>query len=634
MHPSHSRLGILLYPVRVRGDGARPQVYGVKTLLNPTRQTYQWTISAKPERLWLALNSAERLAETIGLPPGKYTSRTAGKLDVDATAAGGLLARLLMPQWREPPTQWIEGRWLKISRGRSQGLIANISWTIALEPQGPGCLVRHEIVIVPRSMWAGIILTLFRRHLDRTMNEIGRTVALWAKGDIDHPMPRPKALPRQTRATLSDRAMLADGSQYGNGQVSRLVRWMSQAQHQDTVRIRPTAIANHWGNSQDEMAEILLAAAAAGILIKHWSMTCTNCGLATSDSKTLKDLPEGARCPACSSKVEIDLAHNVEMVFTPADDLRGFQNRRYAFESPSDHPTVGVRIKVEAKGRLTTKWKASRSGFLARDISTGSSTTFTADNGSPRLLLNDGVISAMTGDQAPGTVDLVNNDGVERHVALGPIESVARGSTARQILLLQAHRDLGGKELPREGAAFVLRDVAILATDLSGLATRYQKSGDAGTFKAVSDLLREVTDIVRECGGSISSRLGEIVVAAFPEPRQAVAAAFRLSSHNENVGLQAFRGSIDAGELSATAHKGRLILQGASIKSATKALGILSAGELALGSKLLGAPSVIKLIQGYPLAPIGNGDVDGGKIQIGGQPKRSDDSSDQSASAA
>lgn len=606
----------------------------MKTLLNPTRQTYQWSISAKPERLWHALNSVERLAETIGLPPGKYTSRTAGKLNVDATAAGGLLTRLLMPQWHEAPTQWIEGRWLKISRSRSQGLIASVTWTIALEPQGRGCLVRHDIVIVPGSMWAGFILALFRRHLDRTMNEFGRTMALWAKGDIDHPMPRPRALPRQTRAALSDRAMLADGSQYGKGQISRLVRWMSQAQHQDTVRIRPTAIANLWGTNQDEMVEILLAAAAAGILAKHWLMTCTSCGRETWDSKTLKDLPESARCPTCSSKVESDLAHNVEMIFTPADDLRGFQNRRYAWESPSDHPAVGVRIKIEAKGRLTTKWRASRSGFLARIVGTGSTTTFTADGGNPRLLLNDGVISATASDQSTGMIDLVNNDSVERHVALGPVESAERGCTARRILLLQAHRDIGGEELPREGGTFVLRDVTVLTSDLSGLATRYKKSGDAATFKAVSDLLRETTDIVRECGGSISSRLGEIVVAVFPEPRQAVAAAFQLSSHNDDIGLPAFRGSIDMGDLSATAYKGRLIFQGASIKCATEALGTMSAGELALGRKLVGAPSVIKLIQGYPLGPIRDGDAEGGKIQIGGQPERSGDSSDQSASAA
>ena len=322
------------------------------------------------------------------------------------------------------------------------------------------------------------------------------------------------------------------------------------------------------------------------------------------------------------------------MIFTPADDLRGFQVRRYAWESPNDHSAVEVRIKIEARGRLTSKWRASRSGFLARVIGTGSSTTFTANGGDPRLLLSDGVISATASDQSTGTIELVNNEGVERHVALGTIESAERGCTARRVLLLQAHRDIGGEELPRESTAFVLRDVTILTSDLSGLATRYKKSGDAATFKAVSDLLRETTDIVRECGGSISSRLGEIVVAVFPEPRQAVAAAFQLSSHNDDIGLPAFRGSIDAGELSATAYKGRLIFQGVSIKSATEALGKLSEGEVAIGSKLVGVPSVIKLIQGYPLAPIGDGDADGGKIQIGGQPKQSGESPDQSASAA
>ena len=540
-----------------------------------------------------------------------------------------------MPQWREAPVQWIEGRWLKIARTGSRGLIASLTWTITLEPQGSGCLIRHDLVTEPRSMLAAFILSLIGQpYLDRTMSEVGRTMALWAKGAADHPMPRSKALPRQTRGALSDRAMLADGSQYGRGQVSRLVRWMSQAQHQDMARIRPASLANLWSAKQDEVSEILLAAAAARILAKRWLLTCTSCGSGISDCEALKDLPESTRCPACSAKVEIDLARNVEMFFTPASDLRGFEVRRYARESPSDHPAVGVRIKIEPKGRLTSKWRASRSGFLARVIGTGSSTTFTAGAGDPRLLLSDGVISATASGQSTGTIELVNNEGVERHVALGPIESAESACNARRTLLLQSHRDIGGEELPREGTAFVLRNVTILTSDLSGLAMRYQKGGDAATFKAVSDLLRETTDIVRECGGSVSSRLGEIVVAVFPEPRQAVVAAFQLSSHNDDIGLPAFRGSIDMGDISATAHKGRLVFRSAGIACATDSLGKLRAGELALGRELVGAPSVIKLIQGYPLAPIADGDVDGAKIRIGGQRTPPGDGSDQSASAA
>jgi|TARA_B110000438_G_C15353665_1_gene453224 hypothetical protein len=60
--------------------------------------------------------------------------RTEGKLDIDATAAGELLTRLLMPQWSEAPVQWIESRWLRIARTGSQGLVASLTWTITLDP--------------------------------------------------------------------------------------------------------------------------------------------------------------------------------------------------------------------------------------------------------------------------------------------------------------------------------------------------------------------------------------------------------------------------------------------------------------------------------------------------------------------
>jgi hypothetical protein len=540
-----------------------------------------------------------------------------------------------MPQWREAPVQWIEGRWLKIARTGSQGLIASLAWTITLEPQGRGCLVRHDLAIAPRGIFGAFILSLFGLpYLDQRMKEVGQTMALWANGSIDHPMPRPRTLPKQTHRSLSDRAMLADGSQYGRGQVSRLVRWMTQAQHQDTAHIRPSSHADLWGMNQDEVTEIMLAGTAAEILTKKWRLTCSSCGSQISDCDYLSDLPDSTRCDVCSAKVEVEFGRNVTMFFTPAAGLRGFHARRYAWESPNDHPGVGVRIKVEAKGRLTSNGRAGRSGFLAKVVGTGSSTTIMADAGAPRLLLRDGIVSATASDQSSGTIEIVNNDNVERHVALGPIEGAERRSNARRILLLQAHRDIGGEELPRVGAAFALNDVAILTSDLSGLVTRYQKSGDATTFKAVSELLQGTTDIVRECGGSVSSRLGEIVVAVFPEPKQAVAAAFRLSSHNDDEGLPAFRGSIDVGDLSATAHRGRLIFQGTSIKRATAMLRMLDEGEVALGGQLVGLPSVIKLIQEHPLEPIGDENVGGGKIKIGGRSNGPDENSDQSASAA
>lgn len=607
--------------------------YRAKKLLNSFRRQYRWNIEAKPERLWLVLNNTRRLAEILGLPAGRYVEQGA-KGPLNVIARGGFFSRLLMPQWREPPVQWIDGRWLSISRRDSRGLIANISWTITLEREANGCSVRHDFSVEPQNSVSAIVLMVFGRpRLDRAISEAGRTLALWAKGATDHPFPKPRALPKHTQRALSDRAMLADGSEYGRGQVSRLARWMSQAQEEDTARIRPTTLASLWNISADEVAEILFAAVAAGILKKRWIVACSNCSGVISEVHSLKALKPAVRCPKCSSQIEIDLARNVEVAFVPNEDLIGFGSSYDLWNSPADYPAIAVRVGVEPKSKLATKWPASRSGFLAQVMGTGANTSVPAGAGNPRLSLSQGTLTVGVSDQSTGIIELVNHDGIGRYVTLGPIEPSERGFSARRTLLLQAHRDIGGEEIPKPDQPFILKNAAVLVTDLAGLATRYRKSGDATTFKAVSDLLRETTEIIRDFGGSVTSRLGELVVSVFPEPKKAVMAAAKLSAHNENLGLPASRAAIDTGELSAAAHKGRLIMRSPAIDQATAALRKIAKGEVALSNELIVAPGVIKLIQGYSLEPISDQEADGVKIVMGGKPTRNTDPN-QSASAA
>jgi len=538
-----------------------------------------------------------------------------------------------MAQWQEMPTQWIEGRWLKTSRQATRGLLANCSWAITLEPQNGQCTVHHDIIVQPRNIVAVVLWAMFGRpYLDRRIHEASKTVALWAKGAIDHPMPRPRALASQTRTALSDRAMLADGSEYGRGQVSRLVRWMSQAQREDTALIRPKTLAALWNAKPDEVTEILFAASAAGILVKRWLLSCPNCGQLVSNTERLSEIREPARCQQCTAEVKVDLAHNVEVAFAPAEDLRGFQTARYAWDSPADHPAIQARVKIAAKSKWAIRLPAARAGLRARVIGTGSAATVASNGRTSRFSVINGTISAEQSKESKEAIELVNHDDVDQDIALGSSDLAKCGYAARRVLLLQAHRDIGSKELPSKDHAFVLSDVAIMATDLAGLAARYQRGGDADTFKAVSELLRETTDIVRDCGGSVASRLGEIVIAVFPDPKKAFAAVSLLSAHSKEIGLSAFRGSIDVGDLVASAHKGRLVMKGPDIEHAIAILHKLETGEIGLGSKLANASSLIKLIQGYTLSDIDDQGLNAQKFRIGERPKAGDP--DQSASAA
>ncbi len=588
--------------------------------------------------MWSALNSVGRLAEAIGLPEAQYaeTKQGDGTTRSTGTALGNMLVPRVMRHWHEEPVEWIEGRWLHFRRISDQGLLESIDWTITIDRQDRRCIVRHDLIFRPRGVIAALLLALFNRaKLDRAMNEAGRTVGLWAAGQTDSPFPMQRRLPQTTRGILTDGAMRADGSDYGQGQVSRLVRWIAGAQTHDIAPIRPLVVAQMWNAPADETVEVLLAASATGILGKQWLLSCPQCSRDVSRHSHLKEVPPSAQCPHCSAIVAANLARNVEVVFLLAPALKGFPAGRFAGDEPANQPGIHARVAVGARKRLITKWQGIVSTVRVRVAGSGFETVaVTLDGSAPNLVISNGsVASTKARQEGCGTLEIVNQDSVPHLVDLSAMDSKRNGYPARQALMLQAHRDVGGSELPPHGDAFLLEDVAVLATDLAGLAVRYRKSGDAQTFKEASDLLKETTEIVRGCGGSIASRLGDAIVALFPTPGQALDAARQLARHDRMAGRAAFRASLDIGTVEMVAHRDRQVLRGAVVERTIGMMRGLTAGELGLGTAAAESPAVIRSLQHLSLEPVDDGAATH-KVRLGDTSPKDEAPVDQSASAA
>jgi len=622
---------------RLGGRGNVFSSFGATALLNPIRRHYQWNIAAPPERVWLALSDMGRLAEAVGLPEASYIQNrlSDGTLDIVGTGQGATFSPKLMRQWRDPPVEWIDSRWLHFRRIGNGGLLTHLDWTVAIDRNKQGCTVRHEVVFRPNGVLAAVFLSLFSRaRFDRAMGEACRTVGQWAGGHLDYPFPKQRTLPRSTRDILSDGAMRADGSDYGQGQVSRLVQWISCARAHDIAPIRPAILAQMWNAPVDQVVEVLLAAGAAGIVTKQWRISCPRCGGGVSQHDRLNKTPVSVRCPRCAAQVERDFAKNVEIAFVLAPALKGFPTGRFAADGPSSHPGVLARVTVGARKRLVTKWQSPTGTVRVRVVDTGFETTaVTLDGDSPNLVISHGSISTDKGRQEGGTLEIVNQDDVQRIIDLSVLEVDASHYSARRALLLQAHRDIGGSELPHHSESFFMENVAVLATDLAGLAKKYRKSGSAQTFKEASELLGDTTDIVRGCGGSIPSRLGETIIAVFSEPGQALEAAQQLARHDQKSGRSAFRASIDLGDVQLTAHGERQVLRGPAVERSIRIMRALGPGELGLGEKTANTPGVIKFIQGYSLEPVA-ADIAAQKIRIGKTPPENDRDNGQSVSAA
>src|SRR5205814_7684589 len=101
-------------------------------------------------------------------------------------------------------------------------------------------------------------------------------------------------------------------------------------------------------------------------------------------------------------------------------------------------------------------------------------------------------------------------------------------TTAAVITSMQAFRDLFSSEALRPGEAISVESLSILFTDLKGSTALYRTIGDAPAFGQVMshfDILRE--GVAAHHGGLVKT-IGDSIMAVFPDPADALAAALDI----------------------------------------------------------------------------------------------------------
>jgi len=510
----------------------------------------------------------------------------------------------LMRRWRDR-SEWLHERWLHAGRTADAGLLASFDWKVTLDATDGGTLVRHEIVMVPRSRLALLVLTLGSlRRLDERLQSAEQTLKAWSRGLIDHPFPTKRNIPPREYGQLSDRAMLADGTDYGHGQVSRLLRWVLAAQRCDIDPIQPGRLAMFWKQNIDDVVEVLLAASKAGLLVRRWALQCRACG-ASSAVGRLGDLVNSRDCYSCGKPTEVDLSRNVELVFAIAEPIPRTLNVTAKATSIAS-PNSLARLSVEANKRLTTQWNPGRRQLFMRIEGQKTEHGLHLANG-------DGLAIKVRGDELiasrqperDGRLEVTNPQNEVRTVEIRDQAGAGPNYPARRAVLLQAFVDLVGEDLPTTGTPILLGEVTVLVTDLAGLARRYHTTGSPDAFKAAAERLKNVTEIVRSCGGSLYGRIGEKVFALFPSGAAAFATSRRLAGLDAAEGALPFVGAISIGTVELSRRKDRPIAQGAAVDAAVRLIAGIERGELALATDALADAALAKLIERRHVKRIG-----------------------------
>ncbi len=351
---------------------------------------------------------------------------------------------------------------------------------------------------------------------------------------------------------------------------------IASAADRDLVRINVLAFAAAHGLDEEKTIAAFLHAAKLGIFELSWDVLCPSCRGVLDVTETLQDVHrEPYACSLCSRSFEVSLDETIEIVFTVSPRLR-----KIAAHDPQTLPfwdyyrqvfwSSAVDVSDADLERLIAEFTLD-----ARVLDPGDEATVTIDLPAGWVILFDpashfGHYMKVAPERAAEVQELtVAIKGAREPTATtelraGPLRlTVANRTamralpvvwnenrkfdelvgkrrphlTAKRIFTNQTFRDLYRADTLAIDQGLKIISLTFLFTDLKGSTELYARVGDLVAYELVREHFLLLNKIVAANGGAMVKTIGDAVMATFPTPERAVAAALNMRYAIGTVGV-------------------------------------------------------------------------------------------------
>ncbi|MBW9054907.1 adenylate/guanylate cyclase domain-containing protein [Rhizobium mesosinicum] len=346
-------------------------------------------------------------------------------------------------------------------------------------------------------------------------------------------------------------------------------------------RINVLAFAKAYHLDEEKVIAAFLHAARIGAFEMTWNVLCPGCGGVLDSGATLKTVDrEAYHCALCAAGYEPTLDEMVEVTFTVSPRVR-----RIAAHDPDRLPSLeyyrqvffstGVdlpdnleerfahvlleEVELEPGERALVSLQLPPQFVIIFDAVTHSA-QFIDVQGLPTderqnlsMVISQGHAPNETLTLRPGPLRLMLENHTDRRVL--PNVCIAGDElhdilghrrpflTAKRLLTNQSFRDIYRTDTLDVDQRLKITSLTFLFTDLRGSTALYERVGDLAAFDLVRAHFRVLHEIVATEAGAVVKTIGDAVMATFPSPDRAVAAALRM--REAMLQLNAERGSED-----------------------------------------------------------------------------------------
>src|SRR5437867_6031336 len=350
--------------------------------------------------------------------------------------------------------------------------------------------------------------------------------------------------------------------------VSAIEKLITDAPDCELCRINALAFAAEHKLDEEDVVAAFLHSARHGIFDMSWNILCPGCGGVLDSGTTLKTVNQAEyRCALCAAGYEPTLDEIVEVTFTVS-----LRVRKIAAHDPGTLPWIeyyrqifwssGVDLPDD---ETLAKW-VKETTLDTLELSAGDKAVLSLQLPEGWVIVFDPVVHmsqfievtgettrkpqslafVMTKDHAPtGTIQmrpgplrisLENRSNVRTlpgiWVAGNKLHQLlARRRpflNAKRLLTNQTFRDIYRTDTLDLDQRLKITSLTFLFTDLKGSTELYDRVGDLVAFDLVRAHFRVLNEIVAAEAGAVVKTISDAVMATFPTPDRAIAAALRM----------------------------------------------------------------------------------------------------------
>jgi class 3 adenylate cyclase len=567
---------------------------------------WQWHMQASPETLWPLAADTNRFNRDTDVPA---IERRNDRALPNARRRLRFFRLGIAVEWEEEPFEWVYPYRFGVVRRYLSGPVGEMRTLTELIPQPDGgTQVVYEVWARPRNPLGLVAIpaqigVLSARNFARIFRRYDRyavqgTTPLELPGEVEF------APGGRKRLGELRRRLLAEGGSPES--VERLIETIEQADGLTAARLRPYALADHWGMDRRTVLEHFLLSTSIGLLEFQWDILCPLCGGAKQTTPSLGGVQPEVHCDTCNIDFSVNFDRAVELTFRPNAAIREVESSQFCIAGPRTTPHViaqqllppgeqrGINPVLEP-GRYRVRTLGLRGGEFLQVAPTGlPEVTVRASN-------YDGWPEHEVRLSSSPTLYFKNATDAEQ---LFILERMAWGDdavTAAEVTTMQLFRHLFAREALRPGEQISVGSLTIVFTDLRGSTRLYTEIGDAPAFGKVMEHFDVLRSIINDEGGAIVKTIGDAVMAVFRRPapalRAMLAAQQALASTSNGSQTLRLKAGIHYGPCIAVTLNDRLDYFGSTVNVAARLEGLSSGDDVVISDAVRTDPEVAELLE-------------------------------------